>query len=103
MDEDDKKLFAAYSSNKQTPKKLEEYLERALAYFVFRHVSPAEDDADFRNSLGLALFFERLLCSAISTTEDLDDTYVFDVARKLSEEFEYSEENTDVLKFEFMI
>ena len=101
LSEDDRRLFAAYSSLSEAPSSLEEYLERALAYFVYRHTSAAEDDVDFRASLGLSLFLERLLCSAIASNGSSDFNAVCDIARRLSEELEYSEENTEAIKFEF--
>ena len=101
LDPIDKKLFSAYSSEILPTKVLEKYLERALAYFIFRHVSPSEDERDFRASLGLALFLERLLRSVIVTKGDFGEPAIFDIARRLSEELEYSEENTEAIKFEF--
>lgn len=88
-------LFAKYSTSAAVEPDLEKPLERALAYFVFRHCSPACGEDDFRAALGFALFCERLLAS-ISDKNDITDA-----ARILSEEIEYSEENTEAIKFEF--
>lgn len=95
LDESHRQLFASYSSDAAASPKLEKILIRALAYFVYRHCSPAIDTDDFRASLGFCLFCERLLAS-IATEEN-----VLDRARILSEELEYSEENTEALKLEF--
>ncbi len=103
LNDEDRKLFSLYSSNKETPPELEKYLQRALAYFIFRHVTPAFDLNDLSSSLGLSLFLERLLCSAIVAGKDFGESAIFDVARRLSEELEYSEENTEAIKFEFEI
>ena len=101
IDEGDRELFSAYSSANKTPESLEKYLERALAYFIYRHASSAEDDGDLRASIGLSLFLERLLCSAVISCGSSDFESVCDIARRLSEELEYSEENTEAIKFEF--
>ena len=82
-------LFAPYSSDLTTPPESEPLLTRALAYFIFRHCTQAVDAQTFRASLGLALFFERLLCSMIKNGAE-----PYEAARILSEELEYSEENT---------
>lgn len=66
--------------------------ERFLAYLVFRHVSVAESYEALRARLGFCLLLLRLLYGA----ED-----ILDAARIISEEIEYSEENTDTLIFEF--
>lgn len=89
-------LFACYSCNVTAPVHAEPMLTRALAYFVYRHCSAAYDQFDFCANLGLALFFERLLCSLICTGHD-----VYDAARILSEELEYSEDNTDTIRSVF--
>jgi len=93
LDEEHKKLFEEYSSDAEVPTELEKKLERALAYFVYRHCTEVYDEEDFRTSLGFCLFCERLLASMCSSGRD-----VFDSARILSEEIEYSEDNTESLK-----
>ena len=90
-------IFASYSSELATPEGYQMMLERALAYFVFRHCTPACDEDDLRAALGFALFCERLLSSVVGTGYD-----PCDLARIISEELEYSEENTETLKFEFV-
>ena len=95
LDESHKGMFASYSSDAEISSGLEKMLVRALAYFIYRHCSPAIDEDDFRASLGFCLFCERLLAS-IATEEN-----IFDRARILSEELEYSEENTEAVKLEF--
>ena len=86
-----KALFACYSSDMTMPSGAEKMLERALAYFIYRHCTEAEDEWDFRVSLGFCLFCERLLASMLRQTEGADAT---ELARILSEEIEYSEDNT---------
>lgn len=93
--ESHRKLFSSYSSDFAVSQNLEKMLVRALAYFVYRHCSPACDEDDFRAALGFSLFCERLLAS-IATEEN-----ILDRARILSEEIEYSEENTEAVRLEF--
>ena len=96
LDESHRELFSCYSSDINTPAPYWESLERALAYFIYRHTGESIDENDFRMSLGFALFCERLLASMANS-----DTDIFEAARIISEELEYSEENTEAIKFEF--
>lgn len=74
-----------------------EPFERALAYFIYRHCTCAEDESEFRAALGFALFCEDLLRALSEENED-----IFELARIISEELEYSEDNTESIKTEFM-
>ena len=103
LDESHKDLFAVYSSALDGEGCPDRMLERALAYFVFRHCSKAYDEGEFRASLGFSLVCERLLSSlaraqGASTVESLIPLVV-----AISEELEYSEENTDSIRLEFEI
>ncbi|MBR6676607.1 MAG: flagellin lysine-N-methylase [Clostridia bacterium] len=95
-----KDLFCAFELVKNTPRELEKPLERALAYFVYRHVTAAQDEDEARAELGLSLFLERLLCSLAKNSPEAD---IAELARIVSEELEYSEDNTEALKDEFYI
>lgn len=99
LDEDHRELFADYSPYLDTVEELELPLERALAYFVYRHCSSALSLEEFRTGLGFAIFCERLLAAM---TRENPDIPITELARILSEELEYSEENCDALKTEFM-
>ena len=94
IDENDRDLFLRYSFG--CTAKHPEYAERALAYFIYRHTGSSESYGEFRTSLGAALFLERLFVSltdnGIIPTEAL---------RIISEEIEYSEDNTERIKNEF--
>ena len=94
-------LFSCFSFTAMIPKVAEAPLERALAYFIFRHASGAKTPDDFRASLGFALFCERLLASMIASSNVANFTQICDLARILSEELEYSEENTLAITDEF--
>ena len=94
-----KELFSDYSPYLDTEDELELPLERALAYFVYRHCSSAASIDEFRTGLGFALFCERLLSSMAKNNPDVPVT---ELARIISEELEYSEENCEALKTEIM-
>ena len=98
LDESHKELFSAYSSSAAAPDLSEDQLERVFAYFVYRHCTSAFDGEELCASLGFALLCERLVCSLAA--EGLD---IAEAARIVSEELEYSEDNTEALKEEFLI
>ena len=95
LNESHRELFCAYSS--EVSDENAEILARALAYFVFRHCTEAEDIEEYRASLGFCLFCERLLASLARAGAD-----VFDAARVISEELEYSEDNTEAVRSMFL-
>ena len=100
LNSDHKELFESYSSVSDTPQKIENQLERALAYFVYRHCTEAEDAYGFCAALGFCLFCERLIASLCRANEG----DITDFARIVSEELEYSVDNTEEIKakFEFL-
>ncbi len=101
LDDTHRALFSKYSSVSKIPNALEKPLTRALAYFILRHTAEAFDENEFRASLGFCLFSERLLAS-VAAAEGIDSADSFcEIARIVSEELEYSEDNTEALKFEF--
>ena len=93
-------LFACYHADPQPDAALLPLLERALAYFIFRHCSRQREETEFRMSLGFALFCERLLASL---AEQADPAGFPELARVLSEELEYSEDNTEAIREEFWL
>ncbi len=95
LDDAHKALFAGYTSDATTPKGAEKTLERALVYFIYRHCTEAWDEYEYRVSLGLCLFCERLLASMLQNELQTD---AVELARILSEEIEYSEDNTAAIK-----
>jgi len=96
-----KELFSCYTSSAAVPKEIEKELERALAYFVFRHCSDAENEDELRASLGFCLFCERLLASAAAASNARDSSGIAELARIVSEEIEYSEDNTAAITLLF--
>ena len=90
-----KQLFMQYSSRlRPEGEGKEEYLKRFLAYFIYRHCTEAIDNEDFCTRLSFCLFCERLFSSLIcfKGAESLQE--VATLARIISEEIEYSDENT---------
>ncbi|MBQ9777596.1 MAG: flagellin lysine-N-methylase [Clostridia bacterium] len=71
------------------------YCERFLAYLIYRHAGPARSAREFAVSVALALFVEELFCTLIQAKGIPPVQAVV----LLSEELEYSEENTDALRF----
>ena len=98
LDPEHKSMFMNYSSG-QRPDGKNEYLERFLAYLIYRHCTEALDGEDFRERLAFCLFCERLLASLICLTaaDSLNDVAV--LASILSEEIEYSDDNTFALMY----
>ena len=101
LDKAHRDMLAAYSSAVGSLGDLDKLLERALAYFVYRHCASARDEDEFRASLGVALFFERLFASILAKEGVKTLEAATRVARIISEELEYSEDNTDLIKTEY--
>ena len=97
MSEESRALFGCYSSSAKAPLEMQKPLERALAYFIYRHCTPARDGAEFAAALGMCLLCERLLASVLQQ----GTLPLHEAARLISEELEYSEDNTDALKAAF--
>jgi len=100
LDETHRELFLKYTSDISAEKSMEKIFERALAYFVYRHCLDAYDEEEFLVSLGFSLFLVNLLVSIIDENSEIED--IVRLARIVSEEIEYSQENIDTIKFEIM-
>lgn len=98
LDPKHKELFMKYSSDVRAAGS-DVYLERFLAYFIYRHCTEAADTEDFCRRLEFCLFCERLFSSLISVTDAEGSEEITDLARIISEEIEYSEENTEALTY----
>ncbi len=96
LDEAHRKLFCEYTSRTNSSHEHWKYLERALAYFIYRHCTESEDLEEFRINLGFCLFCERLFAYLISKGEN----DIVTIGRIISEEIEYSEDNTEAIKFQ---
>ena len=93
LDEAHRDLFGVFSTEATVDGRYEKILERALAYFIYRHCTEVWDACEFRAALGFCLVCERLLASLIGAGND-----PLEAARILSEEIEYSEDNTECIK-----
>ncbi len=96
LDDTHRELFSCYSSGAIPTD--EQALERTLAYLIFRHLTPAEDYEELKASLGFCLFCMQLLSSMMTTHPHRSAE---DLVRILSEELEYSTDNTDTIKSVF--
>ena len=98
LDEGHRDLFMKYSSACR-PEGVDPYLERFLAYLVYRHCTEAFDAEDFVLRLSFCLFCERLAASLIVSAGASSLGEVAKLASIISEELEYSEENTEALTY----
>ena len=96
LDASHKEMFKSYESVNRIDDRCE-YLERALAYFIYRHCTEAYDMDDFCARLSFCLFCERLLASLIRSQKAETVGEIAVLASIISEEIEYSEENTETL------
>jgi len=95
LDNSHRPLFSAFLTEPRVSKDNEKYLERALAYFIYRHCAEALSIEDFKISLSFCLFCEALLASLII---DKKEGEAYEMARILSEEIEYNTDNIDKIK-----
>ena len=98
LDESHRALFAKCSSACR-PVGVDLYLERFLAYLIYRHCTEAFDAEDFISRLSFCLFCERLATSLIVFAGASSLCEVARLASIISEELEYSEENTEALTY----
>ena len=95
LHEEHRELFSCYSFAASIPAEQEPAMERILAYLIFRHCTSAWDEEEFRSALGFCLFCHQLLAS-------MANLYPLpELARILSEEIEYSTDNTETIKSMF--
>ena len=73
---------------------------RFLAYLVFRHLSTSENYENLCARLGFCLLLTELF-EGITADRDMTFKEICEIARIISEEIEYSEDNTASLIFEF--
>lgn len=101
LDSAHRAMFAGFLGAPDTPQALEAPLCRALAYLVFRHCTAANSESDLRERVGLCLLCERLIASLAFAAGVHEESALIPLARTVSEEIEYSEENTEALKRAF--
>ena len=98
LDDKHRNLFMNYSSSRR-PTGFDQYLERFLAYLIYRHCTEAFDAGDFVLRLSFCLFCERLAASMIVSEGASSLCEVAGFTSIISEELEYSEENTEALTY----
>ncbi len=76
------------------------YFERFLAYLLFRHASVASSRDNLRARIAFCLLLTEMLENSMAQKE-LSEAEIADLVRIISEEIEYSEDNTAMLIFEF--
>lgn len=103
LDEAHRGLFSCYTSDASTPKDFEKPLERALAYFIYRHCAEVRDEEELCASVGFCLFCERLLASVLKNGKFSVTGAIVCVAVAVSEELEYSLDNTEAIKNAFYL
>ena len=98
LNADHKELFLQYTSAlRPADGEAEEYCKRFLAYFIYRHCTEAVDSEDFCTRLSFCLFCERLFAYLICSQEAQTLQEVATFASIISEEIEYSDDNTWML------
>ncbi len=98
LNADHKELFLQYSSAlRPEGEEKDAYIKRFLAYLIYRHCTEAVDEEDFCARLSFCLFCERLLASLICAQGAKTLQEVAALASILSEEIEYSDDNTGAL------
>lgn len=78
----------------------EEYqilFEQLAVYFIFRHLTKALYDGDYKSKVRFALMSCYLIGAVCSLNKCRNIENIFDIVRMYSAEIEYSEENTDIL------
>ena len=76
------------------------YASRYLAYLIFRHVSLSESIDNMRARIGFSILLSRIFENLVAE-DSLSFDKLCEAARIISEEIEYSEDNTASLIFEF--
>ncbi len=99
LDEKDRELIFAQRVGENPENGV--YSERFFAYLVFRHLSVADNFDDLRARLCFCIYLTTLFENMTADKASLDD--MCEAARIISEEIEYSEDNTDTLIFEFAL
>ena len=93
-----KAMFMNYSASRRSSENDIHY-ERFLGYLIYRHCTEAYDIEDFSARLGFCLFCERLLASLAFSCGAKSLEGISHLASIISEELEYSEENTFALTY----
>ena len=99
LDEAHRALFASFDPYVSVKEAHEKILDRAFAYFLYRHTAETGSMEEFRAALVFCLFCEKLVAYLIHATEAEREEEIVEAARTVSEEIEYSEDNPEELLF----
>lgn len=102
LDQSHRDIFTHFSSTNSRPIGIEKYCERLFAYFVYRHTTESFDEIEFAANIGFALFCEQLFVFLLNAGNKLDFSSAIECARIISEEIEYSTDNTDAIRNAFL-
>ena len=99
LEEENEELFAL--GGEENRPQMQKYALRFLAYLVFRHVSTSTDEDNLKARVGFCLLLLGIFENAMSHLYSPTLSDAADIARRISSEIEYSEDNTASLIFEF--
>ncbi|MBR2384077.1 MAG: flagellin lysine-N-methylase [Clostridia bacterium] len=102
LDNSHKELFLCFTTTYLPTQDKQIYLERILAYFVYRYVSKARSLEEIKQYLGLCMFLEKLVCSLIESKNASNLEEIIPLIISVSEEIEYSEDNIDEILFDLI-
>ena len=103
LTDDHRESFLNYTSYLQIEKSVEPIAERALAYFIYRHLPTASSQNELRKTIGFCLFCAGLLISLINRTNAKNLDEIVALAVTISEEIEYSLDNQDLIRSAFEV
>lgn len=86
-------------SDREERESVQEYIKRFIAYLIFRHVSVADHYDGMRAAIEFCLLLAGIM-EGMTAGGSTDLATVAECARIISEEIEYSEDNTSSLIFE---
>lgn len=77
-----------------------EYLTRFFSYLCLRHTACAVGDDNFRARIAFCILLTKILENCLDCKENATFSEICSLAMRISEELEYSEDNTDALILE---
>ena len=98
LNEDNRKLFEKFNEEPKIPSELEKPIETIFAYFIYRHGSGVKSLEGYFSGIAFGFLCTFLIASIAEYKGIKDIDGLADIARTVSEEIEYSEENTEILK-----
>lgn len=84
----------------QAPSEAHPYLLSFFAYLVYRHIPGSASYENLRARVGFAVLLTEIMGAAAGKLSEVSLEVLCDIAAKISEEIEYSEDNTEAIIFE---